>query len=260
MQDLNVTLVQIDQVWEDKAANFALYEKEFLKITKTDLILLPEMFQTAFTMNTKLAETQETSKSIAWLKTKSKELNTAIFTSLIIEDSGRVFNRGVFVKPNGEITCYDKMKSFGLAEEDLYFHAGDKRVIVAYLGWNIQLQICYDLRFPEILRNDWDSTNQKAAYDVLLFVANWPAKRKEHWKTVIRARAIENQCYVVAVNRIGNDKMDLSYDGDSAVIDASGDSLLDMYKNDALNNAKLSMNQLLENRARLPFLKDQLPK
>jgi len=260
MQDLDVTLVQIDQVWEDKAANFALYEKEFQKIAKTDLILLPEMFQTAFTMNINLAEVYETSQSIAWLKTKSKELNAAIFTSLIIDDKGKVFNRGVFVKPTGEITCYDKRKSFGLAEEDLYFHAGDKRVIVAYLGWNIQLQICYDLRFPEILRNDWDSANQKAAYDVLLFVANWPAKRKEHWKTLVRARAIENQCYVVAVNRIGNDRMDLSYDGDSTVIDALGNSSVDMYENDAVSSAKLSMDQLLENRVRLPFLKDQLPK
>lgn len=260
MQDLDVTLIQIDQVWENKAANFALYEKEFQKIQKTDLILLPEMFQTAFTMNTALAEPFESSESIAWLKQQASHLDAAIFTSLIIEDKGKFFNRGVFVEPIGKITCYDKIKSFGLAEEDVYFEAGTKTVIVDHLGWKIQLQICYDLRFPEILRNKWDFTNQKASYDVLLFVANWPEKRKTHWRTLVQARAIENQCYVVAVNRIGEDKMNLSYIGDSMVVDTLGNKLIDMDNKETLSAIKLSMNELVENRSRLPFLKDQMPK
>jgi omega-amidase len=260
MQDITVSLVQINQAWEDKAANFALYEKVFGDLPKTDLILLPEMFQTAFTMNTKMAEPFSSSESIAWLKKKSELLDAAIYTSLIIEDKGKLYNRGVFVEPNGKITHYDKRKSFGLAEEDLYFDAGDKKVVVDYLGWKFQLQICYDLRFPEILRNQWNVSNQTASYDVLLFVANWPEKRREHWKALIKARAIENQSYVVAVNRIGADKMDLTYAGESLVIDALGTDLIRMAEKETVSTTKLSKNQLIEARIKLPFLKDQLPK
>ncbi|MFA7274988.1 MAG: nitrilase-related carbon-nitrogen hydrolase [Crocinitomicaceae bacterium] len=260
MQDLKISLVQIDQVWEDKAANFALYEEAFERLPETDLILLPEMFQTAFTMNTAMAEPFEKSESIAWLQKKSSEMNAAIFASLIIEDHGNLFNRGVFVTPNGDISVYDKRKSFGLAEEDLYFSAGDKRQIVDYLGWKIQLQICYDLRFPEILRNNWHTSNQSADYDVLVFVANWPAKRKTHWQALLKARAIENQCYVAAVNRIGSDRMNLTYDGDSVIIDPLGNTLLELKDNDTIGTLPLSKKLLLETQAALPFLKDQMPK
>lgn len=260
MQDISVSLIQIDQAWEDKLANFALYEKVFEELPKTDLILLPEMFQTAFTMNTKLAEQFSTSHSINWLKDKAKELNAAIFTSLMIAENGKLYNRGVFVEPSGKITSYDKRKSFGLAEEDLYFEAGDKKVIVDYLGWKFQLQICYDLRFPEILRNDWNNSNQSASYDVLLFVANWPEKRREHWKTLVKARAIENQSFVLAANRIGADKMDLTYTGESLAIDALGNELIKMDNKQTNETIQLSKNQLIETRSRLPFLKDQLPK
>jgi predicted amidohydrolase len=260
MQDIKVSLIQIDQVWEDKDANFALYEKAFANLKETNLILLPEMFQTAFTMNTEMAESFSTSKSIAWLKEKAKLLNAAFFTSLIIEDKGKLYNRGVFVEPNGSLTCYDKRKSFGLAEEDLYFEAGKEKVIVEYLGWKFQLQICYDLRFPEILRNEWDNSNQLPAYDVLLFVANWPEKRREHWKTLVKARAIENQSYVIAANRIGADKMDLTYTGESLAIDALGTELIYMDDRKLTATVQLSKSQLAETRARLPFLKDQMPK
>ncbi len=260
MQDLNITLVQIDQVWEDKIANFALYEKAFEKINSTDLILLPEMFQTAFTMNTLMAEPFENSSSMAWLKTQSAKFNSAIYTSLIMEDGGKLYNRGIFVEPSGKITCYDKRKSFGLAEEDLYFEAGKEKVILEYKGWKIQLQICYDLRFPEILRNNWDPVNQIPSYDVLLFVANWPAKRSLHWETLVKARAIENQCYVAAVNRVGTDKMNLDYSGNSLVVDPLGKVVLDLYQKSTVENVYLSANQLLETRASLPFLKDQMLK
>jgi|TARA_R110000737_G_scaffold284835_1_gene291294 omega-amidase len=260
MQDINVSLVQIDQAWEDKAANFALYEAAFAKLPETDLILLPEMFQTAFTMNTAMAEPFSTSESIAWLKEKASKLNAAIFTSLIIEDNGNLYNRGVFVEPNGKLTFYDKRKSFGLAEEDLYFKAGTEKVIVDYLGWKFQLQICYDLRFPEILRNEWNNSNQTASYDVLLFVANWPEKRREHWKTLVKARAIENQSYVLAANRIGADKMDLTYTGESLAIDAVGNEMINMDDKNTVSTVQLSMNQLIEIRAKLPFLKDQMLK
>lgn len=260
MQDISITLVQIDQIWENKEANFALYEEIFNDLPQTNLILLPEMFQTAFTMNTKLAEPFSNSKSIAWLKEKARILNAAFYTSLIIEENGNFYNRGVFVEPSGNLSWYDKRKSFGLAEEDLHFTAGKEKVIVDYLGWKFQLQICYDLRFPEILRNDWNASNQSANYDVLLFVANWPEKRKVHWKTLVKARAIENQCFVLATNRIGVDKMNLSYGGESMAIDALGVELIAMEATIQSTTVKLSHYQLVETRKHLPFLKDQLPK
>lgn len=257
MQDLTISLVQIDQVWEDKKANLSIYESALVGIGKTDLILLPEMFQTGFSMNTDLAEPFNSSQSIAWLKEKAKEKQAAIYTSLMIVDNGKTTNRGVFVYPNGELDYYDKRKTFTLAGEHEKITAGTTQKIIDYLGWKIQLQICYDLRFPEIHRNKWNSSNGSAAYDVLLFVANWPAKRGEHWRTLLKARAIENQCYVAAVNRVGKDLKDLDYMGDSTIFDALGNQLNNFSnEQDVLQNV-LKHEALLKTRTDLPFLQDQ---
>jgi len=255
MQDLRVTLVQANQVWEDKAANFKNYS-HLLKDVETDLIVLPEMFQTGFSMNTsELAEDFESSESIEWLKALSIEKNAAIYTSLMIRDKGKVYNRGVFIQQNQPTLHYDKRKTFGLAGENQFFDSGDTETIVEYKGWKFQLQICYDLRFPEIVRNKIQP-NLSPAYDVILYVANWPEKRSSHWNALLKARSIENQCFVVGVNRVGKDEKGLYYCGDSKLIDALGeDGKLDPNV-ECVKTFVLRSDALTSVRSSLPFLKD----
>lgn len=255
MQDLRVTLVQSEQFWEDKTKNLNHFSDLLSTIEATDLIILPEMFHTGFSMNVELlAETMENSKGINWLKEKSIEKNAAFYTSLIIKEDGKFYNRGVFVEPSGKITTYDKRKTFGLAGEDKIFQAGTEKIIVNYKGWNLQLQICYDLRFPEISRNK--IVDNKPLYDVLVYVANWPEKRSEHWKSLLQARAIENQSYIIAVNRIGEDANKLTYSGDSMIIDALGEKeKLNTFKTEVIQSI-LKQKELFKIREKLPFLKD----
>jgi predicted amidohydrolase len=254
MQDLKVTLVQIDQVWEDKGANLQKYAEIFSQLEQTDLIVLPEMFQTGFSMRVnELAEEWNNSTGLIFLKHWSEKLNAAIYTSLIIQDRGNYYNRGVFVFPSGKLIYYDKRKSFALGGEDLYFKAGHEEIIVEYQNWKINLQICFDLRFPELVRNRL-SRNNDAKYDVLIYVANWPERRSNHWNALLKARAIENQCYTIGVNRIGNDGNSLMYIGESQVIDMSGvlrDNLLNVegHKSFVLNYSELE-----SFRKQLPFL------
>lgn len=255
MQNLNVTLVQANQVWENVQANLKHYDSIIAKIESTDLILLPEMFQTAFSMNTSLAETMD-GTSVSWLKKIAASKNAAIYTSLMISENDAVYNRGVFVLPSGDLTTYDKRKTFGLAKESDYITAGNQEQIVSWNGWNIQLQICYDLRFPEISRNRINE-NGTAAYDLIVYVANWPEKRSPHWNALLKARAIENQCYVVGVNRIGVDANDFNYSGDSKIIDALGAEVILPVGIEACESHDLSKENLSEIRERLPFLIDR---
>lgn len=257
MQDLKITLIQANQFWEDKQANFELYDKLIEQIEDTDLILLPEMFQTGFSMNTELAEDFLTSPSIQWLKDKAMQTKAALYTSLMIRDFGKTTNRGVFVFPNGTLEFYDKRKTFTLAGEHEHFEKGRETKIVQYLGWNLQLNICYDIRFPEILRNQWNSSNASASYDVLLVVANWPAKRGEHWRTLLKARAIENQCYVAGVNRVGKDHNNFDYSGDSQVFDMLGKEKNAISNEQSVISVVLNHSELIETRKNLPFLQDQ---
>lgn len=257
MQDLNVTLVQAKQFWENKSQNLAHYEDLLNEVENTDLILLPEMFHTSFTMNaSEHAEQIESGTGIDWLIELSKDKRSCIYTSLIIEEKGKYYNMGVFVRPNGEITTYAKRKTFGLAKEDQHFAAGSKEVIVELKGWKIQLQICYDLRFPEIVRNRIES-NGEAAYDLILYVANWPERRNLHWKTLLCARAIENQCYVVGVNRVGEDGNGLIYSGESRVCDPLGEIDALPTRLEVVKTVRLNVNMLKNTRKSLPFLKDR---
>ena len=257
MQDLSVTILQIDQVWEDKQANFSKYEAVFSKLRQTDLIVLPEMFHTGFSMNASiLAEAWNNSEGLTFLLNWSKKLKSAFYTSLIIKDDNCFHNRGVFVFPEGRVEYYDKRKSFGLGGEDRFFTAGIEEKIVEYKGWKINLQICYDLRFPELIRNRLYNS-EEPAYDLLIYVANWPAKRILHWDALLKARAIENQCYVVGVNRVGVDGNGLFYSGNSQIIDALGDKLtLVRLDSEAILTENLSKIRLHETRKNLPFLKD----
>lgn len=255
MQDLRITFVQADQIWEDKTANLKHYEELLKSVTATDLILLPEMFQTGFSMNTKsLAEKMENSLSISWLKQQAAEKNAAFYTSLIIEEGGNYYNRGIFIEPSGNITCYDKRKLFGMAEESIHFTAGTKEVIVNYLGWKINLQICYDLRFPENSRNG--EIDGEAVYDLLLYVANWPERRIHHWSALLPARAIENQCYVAGLNRVGTDNTGLSYTGQSKLINLLGEELSNLSDSENVITVGIGYLELKQWREKLPFLKD----
>jgi predicted amidohydrolase len=192
--------------------------------------------------------------SIQILTDLARSRNCAIYTSLIIEEKQNFFNRGVFISPDGLVHTYDKRKSFGLGGEDQYFTGGNNQNIVAYKDWKINLQICYDLRFPELCRNKHN--DEQAAYDVLLYVANWPSKRILHWDSLLKARAIENQCYVLACNRVGNDANQLNYNGHSQAIDMFGNELLAPQEQEGLYVVHISADALIEGRTNLPFLKD----
>lgn len=255
MQDLSITFVQANQIWEDKAANLEHYDLLLKSVDKTDLILFPEMFQTGFSMNaSQLAEKMEDSSSISWLKLVAKEKNAACYTSLIIEENGNYYNRGVFVEPAGKITCYDKRKLFGMAEESIHFTAGTKEVIVDYLGWKINLQICYDLRFPENIRNG--EIDGKPVYDLLLYVANWPERRIHHWSTLLPARAIENQCYVAGLNRVGTDNLGLTYTGQSKLINLLGEEISNLSDSENVISYSVSYEEQRQLQEKLPFLRD----
>ncbi len=255
MQDLRITFVQADQIWEDKAANLKHFEELLKSVSESDLVLLPEMFQTGFSMNTgELAEKMETSSGISWLKQQAAQKNAAFYTSLIIEENGKYYNRGVFVEPNGTITCYDKRKLFGMAEESIHFTAGSKEVIVDYLGWKINLQICYDLRFPENIRNG--EIDGKPVYDLLLYVANWPERRVHHWSALLPARAIENQCYVAGLNRVGTDNTGLSYNGQSKLINLLGEEISNLSDSENVITRSINYSEQALLREKLPFLKD----
>jgi len=255
MRDLRVTLVQTEQFWEDKEKNLNHFSDLLSTIETTDLIILPEMFHTGFSMNADaLAETMDNSIGINWLKEKAIEKNAAFYTSLIIKEDGKFYNRGVFIEPSGKISTYDKRKTFGLAGEDKIYQAGTEKVVVNYKDWNIQLQICYDLRFPEISRNK--IVDNQPLYDVLIYVANWPEKRSEHWKSLLQARAIENQSYVIGLNRVGKDDNELTYSGDSVLIDALGEKTNLSHSKNEVKQLLLNLENLNKTRSILPFLKD----
>ena len=216
MQDLRATLVQSMLHWEDAAANRAMFGDKLtgLKGT-TDLIVLPEMFTTGFSMrSTELAEPM-TGPTVAWMKEQAKALDAALYGSVIITEDGKYFNRGLFVKPDGQVTTYDKRHLFRFANETDHYSAGRERVVVEWRGWRILLQVCFDLRFPVFARNRGD-------YDAILYVANWPEARRFPWSQLLIARAIENQVYVAGVNRVGMDGKGMHYTGDSVVIDPRG--------------------------------------
>ena len=254
-ENIKIALVQANQVWENKQANYDNYN-HLIETVEADLFLFPEMFHTGFSMNaTHLAEDWSNSEGLNYLKEVAQRKNAACYTSLIISENGKFHNRAVFVEPNGTVVHYDKRKTFGLAGEDKTYTPGTEQIIHTYKGWKFLLQICYDLRFPEIQLNN--EVNGAPKYDVLLTVANWPERRNTHWKALLPARAIENQAYVCATNRVGTDATDLVYSGDSAVIDALGNHLVQGSYHETVLITTLSSAQLAETRKKLPFLKDR---
>ncbi len=217
MEDLSVTIIQTELFWEDIESNLSAFDEKINSIeADTDLIILPEMFTTGFSMNApKLAQDMKGS-AVSWILEKSREKHTDITGSVIIKDQGKYFNRLLWAKPNGELYTYDKKHLFRMIGEHNIYAAGNRHLTVTLRGWKLRPFICYDMRFPIWTRN---LDNQ---YDVAIYIANWPEKRASHWKLLMPARAVENQCYVIGVNRVGKDGKGYSHSGDSSVIDPTG--------------------------------------
>ena len=217
MQNLTINIIQSDLVWEDVAANLKAFTKKIKAVKQSDLIVLPETFSTAFSMNSEHLAEPMNGKTVTWMATMAIEKNTVLAGSAIIRENDHIFNRFIWMKPDGSFDKYDKRHLFRMGDEHNHFTAGSERLIVELKGWKICPQICYDLRFPV-----W-SRNKKQEYDLLLYIANWPEVRIPAWEKLLYARAIENQCYVAGVNRIGIDGNGVNCSGNSMLIDFKGD-------------------------------------
>lgn len=252
MQQLRVSIVQTDIVWENKQENLRLLHEKLQALRgTTEIVVLPEMFSTGFSMNSReLAETiSET--TMQTLRNWTAEFKFAIAGSFICKEQNRYFNRGFFLTPEGEEHYYDKRHLFRMGQEAEHFAAGNKKLILSYLGWNICLLVCYDLRFPVWSRNVCNE------YDLLIYVANWPQARRTAWDTLLCARAIENSCYVCGVNRIGSDKNSLVYNGGSTVFSPKGEVIATVPdgKEDVVTTA-LDRTTLQQFREKFPVWKD----
>lgn len=280
MSDLRVTGIQTKLHWENKKANLEMLEQKIVSISHpTEIVVLPEMFSTGFSMHPKLlAETME-GETVQWMKKISAQKKVILTGSLIIKDttplSGRkapggeaYFNRLIWVLPNGQCGTYDKRHLFAYGDEDQHYSAGSKRLIASVKGWKINLLVCYDLRFPVWSRQTPPPPgigraeripSEGLEYDVLIYVANWPERRNVAWKTLLQARAIENQCYVVGVNRVGDDGNKIYHCGDSMVIDPLGEILYHRKDDEDIFTVSLSRSHLEKTREKFPFWKSGDP-
>ena len=255
MQPLNITIIQTDLHWENKNANLRMLGEKIRNISQhTELVVLPEMFSTGFSMKTnELAETMA-GETIEWMKRIAAEKKIILTGSLIIKEGEKYFNRLIWMLPNGEFGSYDKRHLFGFGKEDEHYSAGSKRLIAQVKGWKINLQVCYDLRFPVWARQK--PAGDEAEFDLLMYVANWPERRSHAWKTLLTARAIENQCYVVGVNRVGRDGNDIYHSGNSMIIDPLGEVLYHKANEEDIYTITLDKEHLQTIRKQFPFLKD----
>lgn len=252
MNDLRLSIVQTTLVWENPSANFKKFEELIHPLSgKTDIIVLPEMFTTGFSMNAERLYDAPNGKTLHWLKQQAKLTNAAITGSAIIKDQDDYYNRLFFVEPDGTFYTYDKKHLFTLAGEHKHYTAGSERLVVNYKGWRICPLICYDLRFPVWAR-------YKGDYDCLIYVANWPERRIQAWDTLLKARAIENMSYCVGVNRTGKDGNDYPYIGHSAIYDVLGQSVSTAdFEKEFVDTQVLSYDALSGAREKLGFLNDR---
>jgi len=253
MQDsLFITIIQSHLIWENPIENRALFSEKIAAIkTKTNLIVLPEMFTTGFTMNASNLAEEEKGETLKWMQSEAKKNNCAITGSIIISEKNNYYNRLFFVYPTGDYKTYNKKHTFTLAGEHNTYSKGEEQVIIAYLGWKICSLICYDLRFPVWARNTQN-------YDVLLYVANWPEKRISAWDALLKARAIENMSYCIGVNRIGKDGNNHQYNGHSIVFDVLGEQVsTSNFEEEFTETIVLKKSHIETNRRHLQFLNDR---
>ena len=252
---LTFTLIQTALRWEDKEANLKMLEEKIFSIQQpTHVVVLPEMFSTGFSMKPEwLAEDMDGS-TIQWMKETAASKRVILAGSIMVKEDSNYYNRLIWMLPNGQYGYYDKRHLFAYAEEDKHYSAGKERFIASVNGWKINLQVCYDLRFPVWARQQLQEESPE--YDVLIYVANWPERRNHAWKTLLQARAIENQCYVVGVNRVGHDGNNTYHSGESMVVDPMGEVLYTKAHEEDIFTMTLYKEKLDEVRIKLPFWKD----
>jgi omega-amidase len=258
MQALNVSLVQGATRWHDAPANREYYGSLVRRVAgQSDLIVLPETFLSGFSNDTRASAEGMDGEGVAWMRALATEVNAVVTGSLAIREGDKVYNRLIWARPDGTFAQYDKRHLFRMAGEHTRYGGGTERLIVELKGWRILPQVCYDLRFPVWLRNRrLESATGGMDYDLSFFVANWPAPRRQPWRTLLRARAIENLSYVIGVNRVGVDGNDLPYAGDSAVIDPVGESLIELGTQEQVATVTLDPAPLLAHRERFPAWMD----
>ncbi|MGB0430485.1 MAG: amidohydrolase [Bacteroidia bacterium] len=250
MQNLKIAGIQFNISWKDKKTNYSYLENEISRVFDADIIVLPEMFQTGFCFDVdQLAEEFENSRTLIWLKEQAQNSGSALLGSFMAKEGDNVYNRLVFMQPNGSFDFYDKRHLFSMSAEPEYFTAGKRKLLINYKGWKICPMVCYDLRFPVWMRN-------KEQYDLLIFIANWPQRRSMHWEKLLQARAIENQCYVTGINRVGDDGNGVYHDGRSAIINALGEPITMAINQEETLQATLQKRHLSTIREKMPFLND----
>jgi omega-amidase len=270
--ELKITTLQLNLVWENKTQNLQKIDTILRGLPQTDVIVLSEMFTTGFSMTPEKWAEPMFGDTFNWMKAKAKEHDAAITGSFICKEDGHYYNRLIWMQPDGTFYKYDKRHLFSLAGEQHHYTAGTERITIEWRGWRICPLICYDLRFPVWSRNTPDFENSHTLdpnpkflgqntegpyYDVLLYVANWPAIRANAWKSLLVARAIENQAYVVGVNRVGFDGNQKAHSGDSAVIDFQGGTIFETSENENISTTILNRGDLLKFRDKFGFLADQ---
>ncbi|MDD2797528.1 MAG: amidohydrolase [Bacteroidales bacterium] len=251
MDKLRVTLVQYDIQWETPLKNLEKLNAKLQDLKgQSDLAVLPEMFSTGFSMNPEEFAEEMTGSTMNRLKYLSSAYDIALVGSFMVKEGDQFFNRGFFVEPTGQISIYDKRHLFRMGDEPKHYTAGNQKKIVQYKGWNINLLVCYDLRFPVWARN------RNNEYDLLIYVANWPAARAKVWDILLSARAIENMCYVCGVNRLGVDGLGIKYSGNSRLINPRGDDVLALAEKETEETIEISLIELQNLRQKFPVWKD----
>lgn len=249
--NLHITLVQADLNWENIPANLDMFTRKLSAVSKTDLIVLPEMFSTGFSMNTEMFAEEMNGAAVEWMRKTALEKQCVVCGSIMIQERKEFFNRLVWMQADGEFQVYDKRHLFSLTNEPAIYTAGKEKLLVELNGWKICPLVCYDLRFPV-----WSRNTLSDSYDLLIYVANWPERRSHAWKSLLVARAIENQSYVAGVNRVGNDGNNIYHSGYSMLIDALGKTLYLQEHQEDMVTMELNAEALFEVRKSLPFLKD----
>jgi len=252
MQDLRVTTIQTNLYWNDIQANLSNLEEKIWSLSnQTDLIILPEMFTTGFTMEVnKLAEHSNLT-TFRWMKQMAAQTNAVICGSYIVAENQQFFNRLVWMQPDGKYEKYDKKHLFRMADEHQFYTAGNEKLLVKLKGWVINPMICYDLRFPV-----WSRNTIENQYDIAIYIANWPQKRALHWNALLKARAIENLCYTIGVNRVGNDGKGIHYAGDTSVIDMKGEIIYTQSEIEEIKTITLNHENLIDYRKAFPAYLD----
>lgn len=252
MSSLKITLIQTNLVWENKQANIDMLSKKIESITeKTQLIILPEMFSTGFSMQPHLYAEDMNGYCVNWMKETAAKFKVILCGSLMIKEDDKFYNRLIWMQPDGKYGFYNKRHCFGYAGEDKHYTSGNKKLIAQVNGFKINLQICYDLRFPV-----WARQQKENLYDILIYVANWPERRSYAWKSLLTARAIENQCYVIGVNRVGIDGNNINHSGDSSVINPLGEIVYTKNSDEDIFTFTINKKEIEEVREKFPFWKD----